>query len=195
MALQIINSDNNTFNYNTISNNESPFEITESTNNKIYNNNFISNSNEGRIWSYLMEDGMILGVVSDTSGSNIFNLDFPIGGNYWDNFDEASEGCEDIDGNNICDVPFVSFETQDNFAWIVPDGWLVNSLIIPDVDSIVIPEATHCTNSEPEPQLEPELERPAISRWLSVINEDTPVVICHIPPWKYRKSRRNSSLI
>jgi len=114
MALQIINSDNNTFNYNTISNNESPFEITESTNNKIYNNNFISNSNEGRIWSYVVENGMILGVVSDASGSNIFNLDLPVGGNYWDNFDEASEGCEDIDGNNICDVPFVSFETQDN---------------------------------------------------------------------------------
>ncbi len=97
MALQIINSDNNTFNYNTISNNESPFEITESTNNKIYNNNFISNSNQSRIWSYVMENGMILGVVSDASGSSNFNLDFPIGGKYWDNFDEASEGCDDKD--------------------------------------------------------------------------------------------------
>ena len=182
VALQIINSDNNTFNYNAISNNESPFEITESTNNKIYNNNFISNSNEGRIRSYVMEDGIITGVVSDISGSNIFNLDLPAGGNYWDNFDDASEGCNDIDSNNTCDVPFVSFETQDNFAWTIPDGWSVNSPTIPDVDSLVIPEAVHCPNSESIPQLEPELERPAISRWLSVMNEDTPVVICHMPP-------------
>jgi parallel beta-helix repeat protein len=47
-ALHITNSHDNTFSYNTISNNESPFNIRESTNNKIYNNNFLSNSNEGR---------------------------------------------------------------------------------------------------------------------------------------------------
>ena len=176
-ALHFTNSHDNTFSYNTISNNESPFNIRESTNNKIYNNNFISNSNQGRIWSYVMENGMILGVVSDISGSNIFNLDLPIGGNYWDNFDDASEGCNDIDSNNICDVPFVSFETQDNFAWTIPDGWSVNSPTIPDVDSLVIPEATHCTNSEPEP--EPEIIPVNDS---SIVNEDTPVVICHMPP-------------
>ncbi len=180
-ALHLTNSHDNTFNYNTISNNESPFNIRESTNNKIYNNNFLSNSNEGRIQSYVIEDGLIIGLVSDTSGSNIFNLDSSIGGNYWDNFDEASEGCEDIDGNNICDVPFVSLETQDNFAWTVPDGWLVNSPIIPDVDSIVIPEATHCTNSESEPQPEPEPEIILVND-SSIVNDDTPVVICHMPP-------------
>ncbi len=183
VALQIINSDNNTFNYNTISNNESPFEITESTNNKIYNNNFISNSKEGIIRSYVMEDGIITGVVSDTSRSNIFNLDLPAGGNYWDNFDEVSEGCDDIDSNNICDSPFVSSETQDDFAWTLPDGWSVNSPTIPDVDSLVIPEAVHCPNSEPIPKLEPELEPEIIPvDDSSVINEDTPVVICHMPP-------------
>jgi len=178
-ALHITNSHNNTFDYNMISNNESPFNISESTNNKIYNNNFISNSNEGRIWSYVMENGIILGVVSDTSGSNIFNLDLPVGGNYWDNFDQTSEGCNDIDSNNICDVSFVSFETQDNFAWIIPDGWSVNSPIIPDVDSLVIPEAAHCSNSEPEPQPEPEIIPVDDS---SVVNDDTLVVICHMPP-------------
>jgi len=175
VALQIINSDNNTFNYNTISNNDSPFEITESTNNKIYNNNFIFNSNEGRIQSYVIEYGIIIGVVSDTSGSNIFNRDLPVGGNYWDNFDQASEGCDDIDSNSICDVPFVSFETQDNFAWTVPDIWLVNSPTIPDVDSVNIPVATHCTDSEQEPVI-------TLVGDSDVINEDTPVVICHMPP-------------
>jgi parallel beta-helix repeat protein len=179
IALQIINSDNNTFNYNTISNNDSPFEITESTNNKIYNNNFISNSNEGRIQSYVIEYGIILGVVSDTSGSNIFNLDLPVGGNYWDNFDQTSEGCDDIDSNNICDVSFVSFETQDNFAWTIPDGWSVNSPTIPDVDSLVIPEAVHCPNSEPILTTSPFLTLPVDDS--SGVNEDTSVVICHMP--------------
>ncbi len=175
-ALHLSYSHDNTFSYNTISNNESPFNIRESTNNKIYNNNFISNSNEGRIRSFV-EDGVIIGVVSDTSGSNIFNLDLPVGGNYWDNFDQTSEGCDDIDGNNICDISFPSLEIQDNLAWIVPDGWLINSPTIPDVDSIVIPDAPHCTNSEPEP--EPEIIPVDDS---SMINEDTPVLICHMPP-------------
>ncbi|OGG77680.1 hypothetical protein A3B35_02595 [Candidatus Kaiserbacteria bacterium RIFCSPLOWO2_01_FULL_54_24] len=31
----------------------------------------------------------------------------PIGGNHWDTFDEASEGCDDTDHDGFCDSPFV----------------------------------------------------------------------------------------
>jgi len=165
MALQIINSDNNTFNYNTISNNERPYTITLSSNNMIYNNNFIANFKEGLIY--------------DDVSSNIFNLDLPIGGNYWDNFDEATEGCEDLNNDNICDSPFI--DAMDAFAWSVPDGWLVNSPTIPDVDSLNIPEAAYCPNSEPEPGIIPEPEPEIIPDDFDVI-ENHHNLICHIPP-------------
>jgi len=143
VGLRLWNSHDNTFNYNTISNNERPYSISQSSNNEIYNNNFVSNFNPSLIY--------------DDSENNIFNLDLPIGGNYWDTFDEASEGCEDLNYDNICDVPFVDtdapyIDTTDAFAWSSPDGWLVNSPEILNVDSIDIPEAAYCPGSEPEPE-------------------------------------------
>jgi len=148
-GLLIIDSHDNTFKYNTISNNERPYIIQDSTGNEIYNNNFISNLNEGR--------------VSDDNGSSVFYLDSTIGGNYWDSYDDSIEGCEDLNVDNLCDDPFVSNGyftangTIDNFAWTVPDGWLVNSPVIPDIDSLNIPEILHCPGSEPEPTPEPEV--------------------------------------
>ncbi|MFB5611508.1 MAG: NosD domain-containing protein, partial [Nitrosopumilaceae archaeon] len=178
-ALHISNSDNNSFYYNTISDNQSPYYIIETTNNKIYNNNFVSNLEDGKVRSYVLEYGIIMGVISDTSGSNIFNLDLPIGGNYWDIFDESSEGCEDIDLNKICDVEFISLETQDNLPWTVPDGWSVNSETIPDINSLEIPEAAQCSSTEPVITPEPEI---TIENNSDDINEDTPVLVCHMPP-------------
>jgi len=155
VGLQVINSHGNTFNYNTISYNESPYYIQDSTENKIYNNNFISNLNEGRIIVSITQEDLQYPIgVEDDSGSNIFYLDSTIGGNYWDSYDDSSEGCEDLNNDNFCDEPFVSHGTVDNFAWTVPDGWLVNSPTIPDVDSLIIPEVVHCPNSDPT--LEPE---------------------------------------
>jgi len=211
-GLLIIRSHGNTFNYNTISNNERPYYIQDGTENKIYNNNFISNLNEGRVSVVItLEDNPIGYVhVEDDSGSNILYLDSTIGGNYWDNFDEASEGCEDLNNDNFCDGPFVSHGPVDNFAWTVPDGWLVNSPTIPDVDSLNIPEAAHCPGSEPEvpvcedPEVldtetntcvvpEPEVpvcEDPGVldteTNTCVIPEPDIPTVvdglICHIPP-------------
>jgi parallel beta-helix repeat protein len=144
------NSHNNIFKYNTISDNERSYNIQESTGNKIYNNNFISNLNEGRVIVFVEQEGsQYLMAIEDTSGSNVF-YDSAVGGNYWDNFDDSSEGCEDLNNDNYCDEVYVSHGTLDNFAWSVPDGWLVNSPIIPDVDSLNIPEAAYCPGSEPE---------------------------------------------
>jgi len=117
-------SNDNTFINNTISNNASAFTIFSSTNNMIYNNNFISNSIQ----------------IRDNSGSNIFNLDSPIGGNYWDNFDDSTEGCNDVDNDSLCDSPFVTFEIQDNLPWTIQDGWLINSPTTSENDLITKPK-------------------------------------------------------
>jgi len=189
-AVNIYNSDNNTINYNTISNNGFPFIVYNSTTNKIYNNNFVSNLNAGLIW------GPVTEIDRDALASNIINLELPIGGNYWDKFDDASEGCEDLNNDNICDSSFtdptsvfvndhtVIFELQDNLPWSVTDGWLVNSPVIPDIDSLDIPGIIHCPYTIPEPEV-PVCEEPEVLDVESntcVVPEPELTLICHIPP-------------
>ena len=184
-AVNIYNSDNNTINYNTISNNGFPFIVYNSTTNKIYNNNFVSNLNAGLIWGPVTEIGR------DALASNSVNLELPIGGNYWDKFDDAFEGCEDLNNDNICDSLFtdptsifvndhtVIFELQDNLPWSTPDGGLVNSPTIPDIDSLIIPEAAHCPYTIPEPEV-PVCEEPEV---LDVESNTCviPVPVCEEP--------------
>lgn len=79
-------------------------------NNKIYNNNFINNPKQAYI--------------SGGSG-NAFNLSSPTGGNYWNNFDEPLEGCNDLNQDNFCDLPYIFNGGQDNLPWTKKDGWLV----------------------------------------------------------------------
>ena len=160
-GLLISESHRNTFSYNTISDNERPYNIQDSTENKIYNNNFISNLNEGRVVVLVVDPALQYAVTEeDTSGSNVFYLDSAMGGNYWDTFDDSSEGCEDSDIDSFCDEPFVSHGTLDNFAWTVPDGWMIYSPVIPGVESFDIPEAAYCPGAEPVPT--PVCEEPEV---------------------------------
>ena len=75
-------------------------------NNTFYNNNFIENRKH-----------------IATAPNNLFNLVAPIGGNYWDDFDEPIEGCNDIDSDGFCDAPYVFYGGQDNLPWTKQDGW------------------------------------------------------------------------
>ena len=201
VGIQLGNSHYNVFNYNTISDNERPYSISASSNNQIYNNNFISNLNSGLLY--------------EDSENNVFNLDLPVGGNYWDNFDEVSEGCEDIDNDFVCDSAFVDtdspyLDTIDAFAWSTPDDWLVNSPEILNIDLLDIPEAAFCPGAEPdvpiceEPEVldpetntcivptpdvpiceEPEVLDPETNTCAVPQPDDLPVdatLICHIPP-------------
>jgi parallel beta-helix repeat protein len=106
-------SENNTVENNTISNNEYGIFLNSSNSNKVINNNFIDNS-----------------LQANSRGSiNIFNLDAPIGGNYWSDFDEPSEGCYDANNDGfcdspyVCDIPYVCGNT-DYLPWTKQDGWL-----------------------------------------------------------------------
>jgi len=95
---------------NTIQRNNDGIEISFSSGNQIFNNNFISN----------------LSQANQQSGSNTWNLASPIGGNYWSDFDEPGEGCNNIaPADSFCDVPRpVPIGNPDNFPWTVQNGWL-----------------------------------------------------------------------
>jgi parallel beta-helix repeat protein len=82
-----------------------------SSNNKIYNNNFIDNT---------------LDIVYDPFvGSDTFNLAKPIGGNYYNDYDTPEEGCNDLDLDGFCDKLYTpSIGIQDNLPWTQMNGWL-----------------------------------------------------------------------
>lgn len=82
--------------------------IGESSNNQVYHNNFVNNPYQAK---------------DRPGGSNIFTFPEPIGGNYWDNFNESVEGCQNIDNNDFCDAPFIFSGDQDDHPWLVQDGW------------------------------------------------------------------------
>lgn len=57
-----------------------------------FRNNFISNDSHVQV---------------DLGADVAFYLPLPDGGNYWDTFDEAGEGCDDTDDDGFCDTDFV----------------------------------------------------------------------------------------
>ncbi|NQT01381.1 MAG: right-handed parallel beta-helix repeat-containing protein, partial [Planctomycetes bacterium] len=96
-AIYLDGSSNNTLRNNTISDNYRGIRILNSSNdNHIYNNNFINTTG-------------LHASVTDSTG-NLFNLDAPIGGNYWD--DWSGSGSYVFNGG------------RDDSPWADPDGWL-----------------------------------------------------------------------
>ncbi|UCG56935.1 MAG: right-handed parallel beta-helix repeat-containing protein [Phycisphaerales bacterium] len=77
--------------------------------NHIYNNNFIDNPTQA--------------YVTGNCVGNVFNLEKPIGGNYWSDWTVPDE-----DGDGFVDEPYVidddpSHLVQDNLPWVREDGW------------------------------------------------------------------------
>jgi len=109
--------------------------------NSVYNNNFIDNTIQAK--------------VAGPSSGTIFNLQAPIGGNYWNNFDTHEEGCYNLfPKDQFCDDPYVFSGGQDNLPWTNAEYEIP---ILPP-----IPEP------EPDPILIPE--------------PDEKNTICHVPP-------------
>lgn len=100
-------SNNNSISISTLLNNKygiafrNPFTA-PSINNKTFNNNFINNDVQA----------------VDYEGSNIFNLNTPIGGNYWSDFTAP-----DLNNDNFVDSPYIFQGGQDNLPWAKQDGW------------------------------------------------------------------------
>jgi parallel beta-helix repeat protein len=80
-----------------------------SSNNTIYNNNFIANN---------------FNAYGVGGSGNSFDLPGS-GGNYWDDFDTSAEGCSDSNLDYICDAAYSFPGGVDNQPWNQVDGWLV----------------------------------------------------------------------
>lgn len=78
--------------------------LSRSNANKIYLNNFIDNPSHAYVFG---------------ENDNVFNLDKPMGGNYWSGWNAP-----DTDGDGFVDNPYVFFGGQDNLPWANQDGWL-----------------------------------------------------------------------
>lgn len=111
VALSFANG--NTVTRNSVSSNRyGVYLYNTSSNNQIYQNDFIDNS----IYQVYL---------AGTSVGNIFNQPTPTGGNYWSNYDTPLEGCNNTNGDNFCDAPYVFTGGQDNLPWVRQDGWAV----------------------------------------------------------------------
>jgi len=72
-GIYLSNSDSNNITNNTASNSWYSIYLYSSNSNTIYHNNFITNANQAY----------------DSTGSNLWNLSYPEGGNYWSDYDGA----------------------------------------------------------------------------------------------------------
>jgi parallel beta-helix repeat protein len=112
-GVRIISCSDNTLTDNTVSNNGYGIQLQSSSDNQIYNNNFIDNT----IQSYA------------TAGrrGNIFNLDKPIGGNYWSDWTRP-----DANGDGFVDDHYVFTVGVDYLPWARQDGWLLTLSVVLD---------------------------------------------------------------
>ena len=132
-------STGNVIKNNNISNNAKGISLSGNTN-EIFNNNFISNTLQSE--------------VLDSSSGNLFDKGSSIGGNYWNTFDESSEGCDNSTPfDDYCDSAFVFTLGQDNFPWVLQNG--VSPSPLPDTipPVVVTPNdmAIQATSNNPSP--------------------------------------------
>lgn len=112
-GIYLIGSSNNTISGNNIANNKNGTYLYHSSNNRIYHNNFLNNTNQ---------------VYTDRS-INIWYFDYPLGGNFWSDYD-GSDSCsgpyQNETGNDgISDTPYVIDESNiDRYPLMGPFGGL-----------------------------------------------------------------------
>jgi len=100
-SIRLYYADNNTIFGNTINNSTVGIHLAgNSRDNKIYHNNFVNN----------------LGQASDDTGNNTWDNGYPSGGNYWDDFDEPSEGAYDNNSDLIVDSPYYIYSLYGNVS-------------------------------------------------------------------------------
>ena len=118
----------NTLTENTISNNTDGFHFASSPKSSDYNeiihNNFIDNTTH-----------VVINTPTSESNSNVFFNSPPTGGNFW-----SGHTTPDGDGDGFVDTPYTFTGGQDNYPWVVQDGWKTTTPIdmIEDLQIMVI---------------------------------------------------------
>ena len=146
---------NNEFNYNEMR----QACLQSGTFNQIYNNNFIGENVDGPDTVYqvhvnggndnqIYNNNFIRGIGTQyqayvTGGyDNVFNLELPIGGNYWSDWTTPDDNGDGIVDNPyvIVDDPEPSDRIQDNYPWTIENGWLTpptpQVLIVQLIDTV-----------------------------------------------------------
>lgn len=93
---------------NTISENAIGMRSVAFTNNTVYNNNFLANTQQTEVLNY-----------------PLLNLPIPDGGNFWSNWTTP-----DANNDGFVDLPYiVNASAWDNLPWTVENGWLPKTTI------------------------------------------------------------------
>jgi parallel beta-helix repeat protein len=142
----LFDSFRNTIRNNNLSKIYQALLLFDSNGNKVYNNNFSSNGTPAMVFGDM---------------ANMFSSE-PGGGNYWDNFDESAEGCEDADADTVCDAAYSFTGGQDTAAWVINDGWNIplgpkvsNVLFLPGIEGSRLYEGNGCGKATEEKLWEP----------------------------------------
>ena len=104
-----------------------------STNNTVYQNNFVNVSTPIHLANWGFTDSWDnrpgydsygwYSYDTDANVGNVFNLAAPDGGNYYSQYDESTEGCNNTNSDSFCDSPFVgSGGAVDNLPWTTEIG-------------------------------------------------------------------------
>jgi hypothetical protein len=135
-----MSSTNNTIRENNINMNDYGLTSSDGNNNHIYHNNFIKNT-VLNAYDYV---------------SNIWDDEYPSGGNYWDDYTGT-----DSDGDGIGDIPYdiPNGDNQDRYPLINPNGWINNPPHIPknpypsdNSSDIDINSVLNWTGGDPDPE-------------------------------------------
>lgn len=103
-GILLLDAGNNQIYYNDILNNSRGISLAgNSAGNRIYNNNFITNTTQAL-----------------STPANLFDLGLPTGGNYWDNWTTP-----DLNNDRFVDSPYLFVNGgKDNYPWTMRDGWV-----------------------------------------------------------------------
>ncbi len=108
-GILLTGANNNIVFGNTFSTNSYAIYMGGSDYNQFYHNNIL-----GSLWAQAYING---------GSGNLFNLPAPTGGNYWDDFHTAAQGCADANNDGFCDSPYIfDFGGQDNLPLTAPAG-------------------------------------------------------------------------
>ncbi len=134
-GIYLDNEDNNLVTENYVYANTYGIFLSNSWSNSIYHNNFVNNSNQAY----------------DSRIDNIWDAGYPSGGNYWSDYDTPAEGCNDLNSDGICDIPYSisGGSNQDRYPVTQQNGWLsiVEDWKLPTITSASPQNRTYTTTS------------------------------------------------